>query len=145
MCKVYTGYCGTSEIEHGLCACTVDNPLAKARGLSLRTGAQPMLYLPHVIYNTGFCCARAFSKYIKAFIHCRTGRKSLYCKTVNYSHVISLNMHTVFNEVKNGFERSDYHCVSQYPSINGWHQFSELKFHSVSSDLYNSQSCCICL
>ena len=46
MCKVYTGYCGTSETEHGLCACTVDNPLAKARGLSLRTGAQPMLYLP---------------------------------------------------------------------------------------------------
>ena len=45
MCKVYTGYCGTSEIEHDLCACTVDNPLAKARGLSLRTGAQPMLYL----------------------------------------------------------------------------------------------------
>ena len=45
MCKVYTVYCGTSEIEHGLCACTVDNPLAKARGLSLRTGAQTMLYL----------------------------------------------------------------------------------------------------
>ena len=44
MCKVYTGYRGTSEIEHGLCACTVDNPLAKARGLSLRTGAQIMLY-----------------------------------------------------------------------------------------------------
>ena len=37
MCKVYTGYCGTSKIEHGLCACTV----------SLRTGAQPMLYLSH--------------------------------------------------------------------------------------------------
>ena len=45
MCKVYTGYCGTSEIEHGLCACTVDNPLPKVRGLSLRTGAQTMLYL----------------------------------------------------------------------------------------------------
>ena len=45
MCKVYTGYCGTSEIEHGLCACRVDNHLAKARGLSLRTGAQTMLYL----------------------------------------------------------------------------------------------------
>ena len=45
MCKVYLGYCGTSEIEHGLCACTVDNPLAKARGLSFRTGAQTMLYL----------------------------------------------------------------------------------------------------
>ena len=40
-----TGYHGTSEIEHGLCACTVDNPLARARGLSLRTGAQTMLYL----------------------------------------------------------------------------------------------------
>ena len=51
MCKVYTGYCGTSEIEHGLCACTVDNPLAKARGLSLRTGAQPMLYLPLVVFD----------------------------------------------------------------------------------------------
>ena len=45
MCKVYTEYHGTSEIEHGLCACTVDNPLAKARGLSLRTGTQTMLSL----------------------------------------------------------------------------------------------------
>ena len=45
MCKVYTGYRGTSEIEHGLCACTVANPLVKARGLSLRTSAQTMLYL----------------------------------------------------------------------------------------------------
>ena len=44
-CNVYNGYHGTSEIEHGLCACTVDNPLAKARRLSLRTGAQTMLYL----------------------------------------------------------------------------------------------------
>ena len=58
MCKVYTGYCGTSEIEHGLCACTVDNPLAKARGLSLRTGAQPMLYLP---LNFTFKVAGEFS------------------------------------------------------------------------------------
>ena len=43
MCKVYTGYCGTSEIEHG------EIELAKARGLSLRTGAQTILYLSHVI------------------------------------------------------------------------------------------------
>ena len=41
MCKVYTGYHDTSEIEHGLCACMVDNPLTKARGLSLRTGDKP--------------------------------------------------------------------------------------------------------
>ena len=52
MCKVYTGYYGTSEIEHVLCACTVDNPLAKARGLSLRTGAQTMLYLSHNVMKT---------------------------------------------------------------------------------------------
>ena len=51
LCKVYTGYCGTSEIEHGLCACTADNLLAKARGLSLRTGAQTMLYLPLINYT----------------------------------------------------------------------------------------------
>ena len=56
MCKVYTGYCGTSEIEHGLCACTVDNPLAKARGLSLRTGAQPMLSISHLGVKKLACC-----------------------------------------------------------------------------------------
>ena len=44
MCKVYTGYHGTSEIEHGLCA--------KARGLSLRTGAQTMLYLSLVFISS---------------------------------------------------------------------------------------------
>ena len=33
------------KIEHGFCACTVDNHLAKARVLSLRTGAQIMFYL----------------------------------------------------------------------------------------------------
>ena len=49
MCNVCAGYHGTctSEIEHGFSACTIDNPLAKARGLSLHTGAQSMLYLPH--------------------------------------------------------------------------------------------------
>ena len=53
MCKVCTGYHGTSEIEHGLCACTVDNPLAKARVLYLRPGAQTMLYISHVyLYDT---------------------------------------------------------------------------------------------
>ena len=41
------GYHGTSEIKHSLSACTVDNSLAKARGLSLRNGAQTMFYLSH--------------------------------------------------------------------------------------------------
>ena len=51
MCNVYTGYHGTSEIEHGLCTCTVDNPLTKAWGLSLRNGAQTILYLLLIAYN----------------------------------------------------------------------------------------------
>ena len=45
MCKVYIGYHGASEIEHGLCACTVDNPRA------FRTGAQTMLYLSLNLLN----------------------------------------------------------------------------------------------
>ena len=49
MCKAYTGYHGTSEIDPGLCASTVGNPLAKARELSLRIGAQTMLYFSHRI------------------------------------------------------------------------------------------------
>ena len=48
MCNIYIGHHGTSEIDDGLCARTVDNPLAKARGLSLRTGAQTMLCLSHI-------------------------------------------------------------------------------------------------
>ena len=39
MCKVSIGYHGISEIEHGLCVCKVDNPLATVRGLSLHIGA----------------------------------------------------------------------------------------------------------
>ena len=34
-----------------LCACTVSNPLAKARGLILRTGAQTMLYLSLILID----------------------------------------------------------------------------------------------
>ena len=48
ICKVYTGYHGTSEIGNGLCACMVDNPLSKVWGLSLCTAAQTMLYHSHV-------------------------------------------------------------------------------------------------
>ena len=48
MCKVYTGCHDISEIEHGLCACMVDNPLPKARGLSLHTGAQTICSISHL-------------------------------------------------------------------------------------------------
>ena len=44
MCMVYTRYHGTSEIYHGMWACTIDNSLAKACGLPLRLGTQNMLY-----------------------------------------------------------------------------------------------------
>ena len=75
MCKVYTGYHGTIEIEHGLCACTVGNPRAKAKawGLSFRTGAQTILslYLAYNIIGKGMkmltcigattCCTRVIT------------------------------------------------------------------------------------
>ena len=60
MCILYTGYHGTGEIEHCLCAYkvehglstyTVDNLLAKARALFLRTGAQTMLCLSYILSN----------------------------------------------------------------------------------------------
>ena len=57
MCRVYTGYHVTSEIEHCLCACRVDNPLAKA----LRTGAQTMLFLSLTLY-TG-CISLTYTLY----------------------------------------------------------------------------------
>ena len=65
MCKVYTGYHGTSKIEHGLYACTFDNPLAKARRLSLRTGAQTKLYLSHVHFYTKTVCYQYTCRYIQ--------------------------------------------------------------------------------
>ena len=55
VCKVNTGYRSTSEIDHGLCTCTVDNPLAKAWRLSLLTEAQTMLYLSHIQFC--MCCS----------------------------------------------------------------------------------------
>ena len=46
-CKVYIRYHATNEteLERGSFACAIDNPLAKARGLSLRTGGPTLLCL----------------------------------------------------------------------------------------------------
>ena len=44
-CKVFSGYSSISEVEHGSSACTVDNPFAKARGLSFHIGGRTMLCL----------------------------------------------------------------------------------------------------
>ena len=49
MCKVYTGYCGTSETEHGLVCASVRSMIPEL--LSLRTGAQTMLYLSLIVRN----------------------------------------------------------------------------------------------
>ena len=54
-CKIYTGYHGVCEVELDLSACTVDNPLAKARGLSLRTDVQTMLYLLFIMPPSTKC------------------------------------------------------------------------------------------
>ena len=80
MCKVYTGYHGTSKTEHGLCACTVDNPLAKALGLSLCTAAQTMLSLAY-FQKTGRGHIRA-GAFIRINTVLRNGQKpisSLFC------------------------------------------------------------------
>ena len=53
-----------------------------------------------------------------------------FCKTVNYSHVESLNtlnIHSVYNKILNRFGRRGYHCVSQHPPIDGWHQNDEVE------------------
>ena len=42
MCNVYTDVAGIKIIPC-LSTCTQDNPLAKARGLSSRTGGQPLV------------------------------------------------------------------------------------------------------
>ena len=41
--KVYIDEGGIKHLYHGLSACTEDNPLAKARGLSPRTGGQTIV------------------------------------------------------------------------------------------------------
>ena len=41
--------CGTSKTEHGLSTYMVNNPLAKARGLSLHTGGQSC-FIFHLYY-----------------------------------------------------------------------------------------------
>ena len=40
MCKVYTGYHATSKTEHGLSACTVDNPQANLSEQVDKTGRE---------------------------------------------------------------------------------------------------------
>ena len=90
MRKVYTGYCGTSEIEHGLCACTVDNPLATARGLSLRTDAQAMLYLSHKFISFAVLLFRFFGLILfnDFFLHCTpTKVTQIPCKSSAVSHL----------------------------------------------------------
>ena len=44
MCKVYSGYDGTSEIEHGLCACTIDHSVQaqKPSSITFTTVCQPV-------------------------------------------------------------------------------------------------------
>ena len=50
MCKVYTGYHGTSEIEHDWCACAVDNPSLKL-GDYLSVQAHKPCLISHIFCN----------------------------------------------------------------------------------------------
>ena len=78
-------------------------------------------YTLHSTFITSDFASRVPSQNIPKLLHCRTRRIGPSCKTVDYSHMISLNIHTVYNKVKNGFGRRGYHCVSQHPSIDAWH------------------------
>ena len=100
MCKVYTGYYGTSEIEHGLCACTVDSPLATARGLSLRTGAQTILYLSFL--TVAVICVNSISDQFNTPIldHNISTESNNYC----LPHVLPIK---VFN--KDGSSKARFH------------------------------------
>ena len=91
MCRFYTDHCGTSKIEHGLCACTVDNPLAKARGLSLRTGAQTMLYLSLVSILITMSHVALWNITIVAFTRHRSPFFTSYC--VCCYKILSYNRH----------------------------------------------------
>ena len=53
MCKVCTGYHDTSEIEYCSSACTVDDTLAKACGVSVRTGVHIMPYISFQVWSVG--------------------------------------------------------------------------------------------
>ena len=89
--KVYTGYHGTSEIEHGLCSCTVDNPLTKACGLSLRTGAQTMLS-EWIIDRTGdkSCCISHLYAFI-FFSYKSENNKTFQPNPIPLTHIILFN------------------------------------------------------
>ena len=53
MGMVYTSHHDTDEIEHGSSACTVDSPLAKARGLSPHRRTNHALPLTHKHHSRG--------------------------------------------------------------------------------------------
>ena len=122
MCKVYTGYCGTIEIEHGLCACTVDNPLAKARGLSLRTGAQTMLYHLSAGYYFTIALSRAPVKNVcnavsKALIRQKTSRCSL-LYWISLSIILDLTLY---------YTGSQFFTAPAYIFDNSWKPFYSIK------------------
>ena len=90
MCKVYTGYHGTSEIEHGLCACTLDNPLAKAWGLSFRTGAHVKYWWRRRYWD--YISAYLIYSYINGkffFLICRNSAPVLHIERLIGTDVVS--------------------------------------------------------
>ena len=60
MCKVYTGHCGTSEIKHSLCACTVDNPRAYYHSVQ----AHKPCSISHLCARLSINCGRDLENHI---------------------------------------------------------------------------------
>ena len=85
MCKVYTGYYGTSEIEHGLCACTVDKPLAKSRGLSPYRRTNHALFLTYYLepwYHSISCTPKLIRQFFVFCIARNFDIADIWCSTI---------------------------------------------------------------
>ena len=97
MCKVYTSYCGTSEIEHGLCACTADNPRALKLWDYLSVQAHKPCSISHIlkkklIFGQRVCLHRLLSLNIKIFTIFAINHLKIYNTKLYHAEPFSLSI-----------------------------------------------------
>ena len=85
-CEVYTGECGIQKLYHSLSACTVDNPLAKACGLSPRT------------------CAHYYVSRNLIVVHLRRSNKNDFMTKICIQGSTKYDLHAEFQQ----FKREDF-------------------------------------
>ena len=98
MCKVYTGYHGTSEIEHCLCACMVENPSLKLRDY-LSVEALKPCSVSHLL-----------NKCILNFLKCEMASRNM--PLYQYLHMLQYCCQDYYApHVNNGFHGIDFHLI----------------------------------